>query len=611
MQNAKKMNEIIQNEKILTVANMAGAIGENKIGKFSKVLDVVLGMSKLQQVYDDICADNTALNFEDTFLKVTNTHYTLHQNELNQIPKTGPLLIVANHPYGMLDGLIIVALIKRYRPDVRLMANQMLGVIPELNEILFGVDPFETKLSVRNNIASLKNAIGWLQQGNSVIVFPSGEVSHLHLKQKRIIDSNWSTTIGRIQRLTEATVVPVFFQGRNSPLFHIAGLINPWLRTMLLPREFARKCYRNTSVQVNVGQPVKSIQLAKFDNDSDKTEFLKFATYLLQSQTPEELGQQAIDPMAHGDPIHEPIASTILEAEVAALTDSHLLFENNRFKVLHAYAKEIPETLKEIGRLRETNFRLIGEGSGKALDLDRYDAHYLQLFIWDKQSSSIVASCRFAPVDKVLAEGGIKDLYTYSLFDFGKNFLNKLNPAIEFGRLFVDLSHPRKFHGLVLLWTGLLKWLVRNPQYKYYFGGISISRAYSSLSHNLLIDFCRRYYFDSDIAKHVKPRCPFIEHPLTKNKDIFNRLVTDFDLLSILLKQIDPHLPGVPMLFKKYQMFNYKVLCFNIDKEFSDVTDALAYGDLSSASMKTLKRFLTEEEAIGYLRYHGATENNT
>ncbi len=604
------MNKSIADSKTkpISIRSLVGPESNRLIAKFAKFLDRCLGLDAMQNIYDLICSNRDAsLGFEENFFKVTNTSYCILPKDLSYIPKEGPLIIVSNHPFGMLDGLAILAIFKKVRPDVRLMANHYLGLIPEIDEVLFGVDVFETKASIKRNISTLKEAINWLQQDNSLIVFPSGEVSHLHLKQKVVVDGQWSHTIARIQQLTKATILPVYFHGKNSMLFHLSGLLNPRLRTMLLPREFTKKVSKNVEVQVQVGRPITPIRLANFHNDREKTNFLRLCTYLQKysdyfERTKE---QNTAIPAIQGEAIIDPIPIEHILAEIEALPEQSLLHRHRNFSVFYARSHDIPHTLSEICRLREINFRLIGEGSGKSLDIDRYDQNYMQLFIWDHDTHAIVASCRFAKVDELLKKQGLEGLYTYSLFDFSHEFIYKMTPAIEFGRLFVNLNHRSKSHGLRLVWTGLLKWTVRNPHYRYFFGGVSISKFYTSMSHNLIIDFCKRKRYDEELAAYVTPRCPFQQKPLKVEKKLLNELVYDFDKLSELINQIDPNQTGVPMLFKKYQLFNYRVLGFNVDKDFSDVTDALTYSDLTTVSSSVLERFLEKDEAQKILQYHG------
>src|SRR5271157_5113736 len=199
--------------------------------------------------------------------------------DLDRIPVKGPLVAVANHPFGVLDGVALAVLLSRARPDVKILTNALLQGIPELHEHCIFVDPFHTPSSADKNVKPLKQAMEWLRRGGALAVFPAGEVSQWNIRQAQVTDPAWNTVAARLVRKTGASALPVYFCGRNSVTFQLLGLINPRLRTLFLLQEFLQQ--REKDVQVRIGGAIPSELIANLDNDEEATEYLRLRTYLL------------------------------------------------------------------------------------------------------------------------------------------------------------------------------------------------------------------------------------------------------------------------------------------------------------------------------------------
>src|SRR5882672_2633379 len=181
-------------------------------------------------------------------------------------------------------------------------------------------------------------------------------------------------------------------------------------------------------------------------------------------------------------PVASAIPDTLLRAEVEALPAEQRLVESGQYLIQYARAAQIPWCLQEIGRLRELTFRAAGEGTGKASDIDLFDAYYLHLFVWDAQAEAIVGAYRMGLADQILARYGRRGLYTQSLFKYGSRILRMMNPAIELGRSFIRAEYQRSFAPLMLLWRGIGRYIVRVPDYAVLFGAVSISNDYDPSS---------------------------------------------------------------------------------------------------------------------------------
>src|SRR5262249_50254163 len=186
---------------------------------------------------------------------------------LSRIPSSGSLIVAANHPHGALDGLLLAAIVRRRRHDVRILTNFLLSRIPELEEFCFFVDPFGGCASKARSQAGLRAAHLWLKRGGALIIFPAGEVAHRFdraMPGRR--DSEWHTTVGRLSLAARAPVLPVFIEGSNSKLFYAAGRVHPMLRTALLPRELLNK--QGTCVTLRVGDVIAARELGQAAPDA-------------------------------------------------------------------------------------------------------------------------------------------------------------------------------------------------------------------------------------------------------------------------------------------------------------------------------------------------------
>ncbi len=215
----------------------------------------------------------------------------LTQGCLDDIPATGPLVVVANHPFGILDGLVIGHILAGLRPDFRIMAHSAFKAAPEVASHVLPVDFSGTKAAERANLAMRAQAIAYLRGGGAVGVFPGGTVSTAPGLFAEPADPQWRMFSARMIRRSGATVVPIWFDGANSRLFQLASRMNYTLRMALLIREFKTQIDR--PVRMAVGQPIGPDRLARFDGrPREMMDFLRAATYCL--------ADRPLDPMQLG-----------------------------------------------------------------------------------------------------------------------------------------------------------------------------------------------------------------------------------------------------------------------------------------------------------------------
>ena len=573
-------------------------------------LQRVLLLDRMMEMYAQIKQMPGDRSFSENLLTCLQVEPNMSPLDFARIPKEGPVVVVANHPFGLIEAAILAAILPTIRPDVKIMSNFVVSTFEEVRDLCIFVDPFGGQDSVQANQKGIRDCIQCLRQGGMLVVFPAGDVAHLDLKQRQITDPPWSEMIARLARIGRASVLPVYFRGSNSALFHILGTIHPRLRTAMLPHEFLNK--QRTSIELRVGNLIPLKKLQSFADDSSLIQYLRRRTYLLQGR--ETAGLRKRTHKTALQPVIAAIAPHVLAAEVGSLRQDHFVADSGELTAVLARAHEVPNCLREIGRLRELTFRETGEGTGKAIDLDEFDSHYLHLFIWNKEARGIVGAYRLGPSDEILNRAGKKGLYTNTLFAYKRAFLDRIGPALEMGRSFVRAEYQKSYAPLLLLWKGIGQFVARNPQYKVLFGPVSISNEYNPTSRQLIVKFLKTYSQSEDLAKLVRARSPFRTRPLRVlehlDEDLSGAAVWGIEELSALIADIETDHKGVPVLLKQYLKLGGKLVAFNLDSHFADALDGLIVVDLTQTDGRVLDRYMSKDGAAAFLRYHGPGQHH-
>ena len=546
-----------------------------------------------------IASEATGAFFSEA-LAHCNISYDCAEEDIQRTPAEGPVLVVANHPFGLVEAVILGAILSRVRGDVKFLANSLLAAVPQLRQVILPVDLSGGSAAARANLKPVREAVAWLQAGHVLVVFPAGEVASIQFPRLGITDPQWNDSVARLVQRTSATVVPVFFHGKNGPGFHIAGVIHPQLRMLLLPREFLNK--QGKQIRVSIGSPIRPGRLLNSDVRRDPTDYLRRRTFLLGSRSSLETRPSC---GAQPAPIATGIEPLLLQQEIAKLPMEQRLTCHGGYMVYEAAADQIPNLLREVGRLREITFRHAGEGTGAAADLDEFDRHYRHLILWNQETAEVVGGYRLARTDQVLADMGPRGLYTSTLFRLSPSFHTSVHPALELGRSFVRPEYQKSYQPLLLLWKGISRYLVSRPQYRYLFGPVSISREYSSSSRALMVSFLKARVGDHALACLVHPRHRFRVRPI---RDLHSRnlasLLADVDELSEVIADLEPDHKGVPVLLRHYLNLGGRILDFSVDPNFSGVLDGLILVDLKATNPRVLERYMGKPGAEEFLRYH-------
>lgn len=561
-----------------------------------KTAQALLGINKINRLYGN-AQPRTGVDFAQNILDQLQVTPVADTRKLESLlPKTGPFVMVANHPHGALDGLLLMVLVAKIRPDVKFLGNFLLTKIDSLNEFFLPVDPFDARNG--RNISGVRRAVEHLKAGKPLVIFPSGEVSTFQKRFSKIEDKPWSPSIAKMILGAGVPVIPTYIEGRNSLIFHLLGKIHPMLRTLRLPLELTNKT--GETVHLTFGAPVSPKLLQESGSAEAAADFLRTNVYCLRSVVPDdelserekELQREAQTRSRHArkrkSPAAKPVAREVvppvdpmlLARELESIASKRMLTRVGAMCLFCSPTSDIPLTMTEIARLREVTFREVGEGTLQEMDSDAYDDLYQHLFIWDSEKMAIAGAYRIGFGDVLLDNRGFEGFYTYTLFEFSRHLSGVLRQSIELGRSFVVHDYQRRSQTLLLLWRGILHVLLRNPSYRYLMGPVSMSGGYAMAAKWLLIDYIKANHWNAELAKYVIPRngVGALGRP-TVDAEMIRRIVSA-DEIDKLIRDVEPSGQGMPVLMKKYLQLGGRVMGFNIDPLFNDTLDAMLILDL-------------------------------
>jgi len=578
--------------KIITTEEFAKATKLDKL-KMPGLAALLMEVMKINQV-NELFAQaqpKQGPEFVDAILEGCGVDIEFDVSELRNIPKTGSFIAIANHPYGGIEGMVLLKILCMARPDSKLMANFLLKKIPNLSDYFVAVNPFEN-IDHSSSISGLKNTLELLRNGTPIGIFPAGEVSTFKVDKQEVTDRMWHPVVGKIIAKAKVPVVPIYFHGNNGLLFNLLSMIHPALRTAKLPSELFNK--QGHTIKLRIGKPINVEDIPEYNNSTRLLSFLRARTYALGAGLEEEkrifnprnlfkIKKEPQDIVSAVDPI-------LLEKEVETVRESYRVWVEKNYEVFVAPSSSIPNVIREIGRLREVTFREVGEGTNKSIDLDEYDIYYHHLFIWDTDARLIVGAYRIGLGDEIFYSLGKKGFYITELFKIKEQFTPVLKKSLELGRSFIRKEYQQKPLPLFLLWKGILKYLIDNPRYRYLIGPVSISNSFSKFSKSLIVDYINRNHFDEEMAQYVRPRKKFKVDFSSIDTDLLMSGEDSFKGLDNLISAVETRSMKVPVLLRQYIALNAKIICFNIDPKFADCLDGFLVLDLQKVPQDILEK---------------------
>ncbi|MES2112486.1 MAG: lysophospholipid acyltransferase family protein [Bacteroidota bacterium] len=578
--------------KVITTEEFAKATKLDKL-KMPGLAAILMELMKINQVNDLFAQAQPKVGpeFVDAILEGCGIDIEFDERDLRHIPKEGAFVAIANHPYGGIEGMVLLKMLCMVRPDAKLMANFLLKKIPNLADYFIAVNPFEN-VEHSSSISGLKNTLELLANGTPIGIFPAGEVSTYKVEKKEVTDRMWHPVVGKIIAKAKVPVVPIYFHGNNGLLFNLLSLIHPALRTAKLPSELFNK--HGHTIKLRIGKPINVTDVPDFTNTSKLLNYLRARTYALGTGLEDE--KKIFNPRNLFKIKKEPkdvvpeIPGDILEKEVIPLREDFRIWVEKNYEVFIAPTTRIPNIIREIGRLREVTFREIGEGTNKSIDLDEYDIYYHHLFIWDTEAKMLVGAYRIGLGDEIFYSIGKKGFYISELFKMKTQFTPVLKKSIELGRSWIRKEYQQKPLPLFLLWKGILKYLIDNPRYRYLIGPVSISNSFSNFSKSLIVDYINRNHFDEEMAQFIRPRKKFKVDLGSIDTDLLMAGEDSFKGLDILISEVETRSLKVPVLLRQYIGLNAKIISFNIDPKFADCLDGFLVLDLEKVPQDILDK---------------------
>jgi putative hemolysin len=574
---------------------------------FRELAQPFLPMERVRELYRRAQQPADRSLFENVLAEMK-VEYQVSAPDRSRIPPVGPVVVTANHPFGLLDGAILGTLLMRVRPDVKILTNSLLSRIPELHAYCIFVDVCGGSQAAGMNRSALRRAIFWLRTGGMLAVFPAGDVSHVHLRQMEIADSTWDPAVASLIRLTGAQALPVFFEGCNSAPFHAMSRLRPSLRTAWLLNEFLGQAGKK--VEVRIGSTISASAVRHASTEQEAANYLRWRTYLLAQRGQTRLKVTPALPSVFARRKSAAIAPAVplgdLLPEFEKFRSEQCLEPTGEFAVFFAEASSIPHCMRELGRLPEATFRAAGKGTGKASDLDRFDSDYKHVRLWSKLNQELVGAYRLGLTTEILPRRGVAGLYTSTLFRYDPRVFERSGPALELGRSFLRPEYQRQYAPLLMLWKGIGRYLAAHPQLAVLFGAVSISSRYNRVSRELIVRFFQARETDPELAALIRPRCPFQSSWIRPgDSPAACAQLKDLQDLADPIADLESDGKGIPILLKQYAKLGGRLVCFNVDRNFSDVLDGLVLVDLRRTDRTALERYMGKDGGEGFQRYHG------
>jgi putative hemolysin len=517
--------------------------------------------------------------FVDAVLDYFDFDYAVSSNDLQNIPTSGKVVIIANHPLGGLDALCLLRLISQVRKDVKIVANDFLAGFEALNSLIITIDNYKLKQS-KSDIKKIYDA---LKNEEAVIIFPAGEVSRA--TAKGIKDPTWNKGFLNFAQNTNAPILPIFLDAKNSKTFYTISVINKTFSTLLLSHEMFNK--KSKRINIKVGQIIPNENIAP--KGIDKKFLLNlYRKHLYSLKKGKKSFFETQSAIAH------PVSRIDLLNE---LKKSKLIGQTLDGKKIYLYDYvEDSIVLKELGRLRELSFRKVGEGVNKKRDTDKYDIYYQHIILWDENDLEIVGSYRIGNSDFIFKNIGVKGFYSNTLFKYNEEFTPYLKDSIELGRSFVQPKYWGT-RALDYLWFGIGAYLKTNPNIKYMFGPVSMSASFPTIAKDMMIFYYSHYYGNSE--NMIEPKVPYsYSNNLSEIKEIFdlNDKKKDFKFLKSTLSNIGI---SIPTLYKQYSDIaedgGVKFLGFNVDNNFADCIDGFILVEVAKIKDSARQRYINKE----------------
>ena len=581
------------------------AVGRHMPGFVLEAAERWLGLHALNVAHEHIDDDWDA-GSKENFFRLACRYLSLNYDleGLENIPTEGPCIIVSNHPHGMSDGLMFGDIVMKRREDIRIVVNEFLRCVRGMRPYEITVDVYGGEAAKRANMAGMREMLHWLKEGHCLLVFPSGSAATFSLKDRHVVDDPWQQNIAVLVLKTGAVVVPMHISGRTGLFFQAVSMFSRSLRANFLPREILRDGRMRHTIRL--GAPIPPTTYAGMDPERLNA-YMRLRSMLLRYRlttadaSREKNQQRVLQPIAAAE------SPEALCEEISSLPPDCLCYtsENTPLRVYAARAEQIPLLMREIGVQRERTYRSVGEGAGLERDLDRWDAHYTHLIMWDSQAGCLAGAYRIGRTDQILEKYGVNGIYNSSFFHFRPQFLRMISQGLEMGRAFVTPEYQRQAASLDTLWMGIGRFLNKNQQYKYLYGTVSISAEYSLASRALMYTYLRQSCMDTKLSGEIRALNPPTNLDLrSEDARLVPAALPDVRALTAMVSELEGG-TGIPVLLRQYLRLGGKMVSFGIDEDFGGTLDCFVVVELSKTPERARRRYRGKEYANDSNDTHG------
>lgn len=550
---------------------------DKKITKpvFNSLVFTLNKLFHVDEINSFIENNNDLENFEfiERVFEYLEIDYRVSSNEKQNIPSSGRVIIIANHPLGALDSLALLKLIGEVRKDVKIVANDVLMQLSQLSSLLLPVN----NMTKKTTTANVKLILEALNNEEAVIIFPAGEVSRA--RPSGVKDVSWNSGFLRFASKTKSPILPVSINAKNSFTFYSVSSVFKPASTFLLPHEMFKK--RRSVLNLKVGEIIP-FEILEQSSITRKTKAKLLKKHL------ERIGKGRKGVFKTSKSIAHPESRQELKAE---LKKAQILGQTKDKKIIYLceYKKD-SSLMREIGRLREFSFRKVGEGSGAKRDLDKYDRYYKHLVLWDEDDLEVVGAYRLGESKSMES---YKDFYTSTLATFHEGFGSYLQNSIELGRSFVQPKYWGS-RALDYLWQGIGAYLRANPDVRYMFGPVSLSDQYNHDAKRAIANLYLTHFGS--------------EEKLVSSNNCFDFQKGSSEVLEIVkgesyeddFKAVKEYLSysnlSIPTLYKQYsdvcEKGGVKFLDFGLDPDFGNCIDGFIVVDITMLKESKRKRYI-------------------
>ncbi len=521
-----------------------------------------------------------SFEFIDEVLEYFNFNFLVSDKDTLNIPSSGRVVIIANHPLGSLDAFALIKLVSNVRKDIKVIANDFLRVITPIKNLLININNFKPRQK-KEAIAKVYEA---LDEEKVVIIFPSGEVSRA--TPTGVKDKVWHKGFLHFAKKGHAPILPVLIEGKNSKTFYSVSAVNKKLATLLLSHEMFKQ--QNKSIKIKIGELIPHENIMPKGIQKDKLiKLYKKHLYAIKKNESYFVTQKAI---AHPEDRRD------IKRE---LKSSTLLGKTKDAKSIYLYSSNDHDSIviNEIGRLRELSFRKVGEGVNKKRDIDKYDRYYKHIILWDEEDLEIVGAYRIAECVDVMQRFGEEALYTTTLFTYNEGFYDYLPDAIELGRSFIQPKYWGS-RALDYLWYGIGAYLKNNPHIRYMYGPVSLSESYTKVATDMILYFYDKNFKDTDSLVEAK-----LPYNFTTDEQLISNLQEELNAptykenFKTLKKALASINTNVPTLYKQYadlcEEGGIRFCAYNTDPDFSNCVDSFILVDIQKIKDSQKKRYIS------------------